>query len=78
MASVGILLFLLLVLLEVLSAAWNRFRSGGQPDNQLADVIVMGATFACQPAVVFYERRAAARLKSDVLLPTRIIRSAIY
>src|ERR671914_308870 len=31
MASVGILLFLLLVLLEVLSAAWDRFRGGGQP-----------------------------------------------
>ena len=38
MASVGILLFLLLVLREVLSAAWERFRSGGEPDDQRADV----------------------------------------
>ena len=29
MASVGILLFLLLVVREVLEAAWERFRTGG-------------------------------------------------
>ena len=68
MASVGILLFLLLVLLEVLSAAWDRFRSGGQPAINSLTFIVMGATFAVNLAVVFYERRAAARLKSEVLL----------
>jgi cation diffusion facilitator family transporter len=68
MASVGILLFLLLVLLEVLTAAWDRFRSGGQPAITSLTFIVMGATFAVNLAVVFYERRAAARLQSDVLL----------
>jgi cation diffusion facilitator family transporter len=68
MASVGILLFLLLVLLEVLSAAWDRFRSGGQPAITSLTFIVMGATFAVNLAVVFYERRAAARLTSEVLL----------
>jgi cation diffusion facilitator family transporter len=68
MASVGIVLFLLLVLLEVLSAAWDRFRSGGQPAISSLTFIVMGATFAVNLAVVFYERRAAARLQSEVLL----------
>jgi cation diffusion facilitator family transporter len=68
MASVGILLFLLLVLLEVLSAAWDRFRDGGQPAITSLTFMVMGATFAVNLAVVFYERRAAARLQSDVLL----------
>jgi cation diffusion facilitator family transporter len=68
MASVGILLFLLLVLLEVLSAAWDRFRSGGQPAITSLTFIVMGATLAVNLAVVFYERRAAARLTSEVLL----------
>ena len=29
MASVGILVFLILVLMEVLSAAWDRFLNGG-------------------------------------------------
>jgi cation diffusion facilitator family transporter len=68
MASVGILLFLLLVLLEVLSAAWERFRSGGEPSINALTFVVMGATFAVNLAVVFYERRAAARLQSEVLL----------
>lgn len=68
MASVGILLFLLLVLLEVLSAAWDRFRSGGEPAITSLTFLVMGATFAVNLAVVFYERRAAARLQSEVLL----------
>ena len=68
MASVAILLFLLLVLLEVLSAAWERFRTGGEPSITALTFVVMGATFAVNLAVVFYERRAGARLQSEVLL----------
>ena len=68
MASVGILLFLLLVLLEVLSAAWERFRTGGEPSITALTFVVMGATFAVNLAVVFYERGAGARLRSEVLL----------
>ena len=64
MASVGILSFLLLVLLEVLSAAWNRFAPAASRTINSLTFIVMGATFAVNLAVVFYERRAAARLKS--------------
>ena len=67
MASVGILLFLLLVLLEVLSAAWERYRSGGEPVITALTFIVMGATLAVNLAVVFYERRAGTRLNSEVL-----------
>ena len=68
MASVGILLFLLLVLMEVLSAAWDRFRTGGEPSITALTFVVMGATFAVNLAVVFYERGAGARLQSEVLL----------
>ena len=68
MASIGILLFLLLVLLEVLSAAWDRIRSGGEPTVTAITYSVMGATFAVNLAVVFYERRAGVRLQSEVLL----------
>lgn len=68
MASIGILLFLLLVLLEVLSAAWQRLRAGGQPSITALTFVVMGGTFAVNLAVVFYERRAGARLQSEVLL----------
>lgn len=68
MASVGILLFLLLVLMEVLSAAWDRFRTGGEPSITALTFVVMGATFAVNLAVVFYERGAGARLQSEMLL----------
>ena len=67
MASVGILLFLLLVLREVLAAAWERFRSGGAPDVTALTFAVMGGTFLINLAVVIYERRASRRLDSEVL-----------
>jgi cation diffusion facilitator family transporter len=68
MASLGILIFLLLVLREVLSAAWNRFQTGGEPTINALTFVVMGGTFAINLAVVFYERRAGWRLQSEVLL----------
>ena len=68
MASVGILLFLLLVVREVLEAAWERFRRGGEPDLNALTFVVMGATFAVNLAVLIYERRAGRRLHSEVLL----------
>ena len=68
MASVGILIFLLLVLREVLSAAWERFRTGGEPTITPLTFIVMAGTFAVNVGVVLYERRAGRRLHSEVLL----------
>jgi cation diffusion facilitator family transporter len=68
MASLGIMVFLLLVLREVLSAAWERWQSGGEPTINALTFIVMGGTFAVNLGVVFYERRAGRRLQSEVLL----------
>lgn len=68
MASVGILMFLLLVLREVLSAAWARFQEGGEPIINTLTFVVMGGTFLVNLGVVFYERRAGKRLTSEVLL----------
>ncbi|HYB96101.1 MAG TPA: cation diffusion facilitator family transporter [Vicinamibacterales bacterium] len=68
LASLGILVFLLLVLREVLSGAWERLRSGGEPSITAWTFIVMGGTFVVNLAVVRYERRAGNRLKSEVLL----------
>ncbi len=68
MASLGIMVFLLLVLREVLSAAWERLQTGGEPNINTLTFIVMGATFAVNLGVVFYERRAGRRLQSEVLL----------
>ena len=67
MASIGILLFLLLVLREVLAAAWERLTTGGQPDITPVTYAVMGGTFLVNLAVVTYERLASRRLKSEVL-----------
>jgi cation diffusion facilitator family transporter len=68
MASLGIMVFLILVLREVLSAAWERFQTGGEPAINTLTFVVMGGTFLVNLGVVFYERRAGNRLQSEVLL----------
>jgi len=68
MASVGILVFLVLVLVEVLSAAWDRFLHGGTPKVFPEGIAVMGVTLVVNLFVVSYERRAGERLKSEILL----------
>jgi len=68
MASLGILVFLLLVLREILSAAWERFQLGGEPSINVMTFVVMGGTLVVNLFVVAYERRAARRLSSEVLL----------
>ena len=68
MASLGIMVFLLLVLREVLSAAWERWHTGSEPTIGTLTFIVMGGTFLVNLGVVFYERRAGRRLQSEVLL----------
>lgn len=68
MASVGILIFLLLVLIEVLMAAVERLRAGGAPTVGRLAFVVMASTFLVNVAVVIYERRAGRSLHSEVLL----------
>ena len=68
MASLGILVFLLLVLREILSAAWERFQTGGDPTINVMTFMVMGGTLLINLGVVAYERRAARQLQSEVLL----------
>ncbi|MEO8678499.1 MAG: cation diffusion facilitator family transporter [Vicinamibacterales bacterium] len=67
MASVGILIFLLLVLIEVITAAAARMQSGGQPIIGPVAFLVMGGTFLINLSVVFYERSEGRRLDSEVL-----------
>lgn len=68
LASVGILLFLLLVMVQVLMAAAIRLRDGGAPHVTAASFGVMIVTLAVNVGVVFYERRAGRALVSEVLL----------
>lgn len=68
MASVAILLFLLLVLVQVLWAAIERLQTPETPTIEALTFIVMGATFAVNVGVVRYERREGRRLSSEVLI----------
>jgi cation diffusion facilitator family transporter len=68
MASVGILVFLVLVLVQVASAALTRLRSVEAPTVDATSFWVMGGTFLINVAVVVYERRAGRRLSSEILL----------
>jgi cation diffusion facilitator family transporter len=68
MASVAILLFLLLVLVQVLWAAVRRFQSDAALTVERVSFVVMGLTLIVNVGVVWYERRAARRLASEVLL----------
>jgi cation diffusion facilitator family transporter len=68
MASVAILVFLLLVMVQILGAAGVRLASGGAPTVGTLSFAVMGATFLINLFVVFYERREGYRLSSEVLI----------
>ncbi len=68
MASVGILVFLLIVLVQVLWAAAERLQSGGAPTVTALSFAVMASTFLINVGVVLYERREAVRLSSEVLV----------
>ena len=67
MASVAILLFLLLVLVQVLLAAVDRLRTPAIPKITAMSFAVMAATFLINVGVVWYERREGRRLSSGVL-----------
>jgi len=68
MASVAILVFLLLVLVEVLWSAVDRFQSRSSPSIDVISFVVMGVTLAINIGVVWYERREGQRLSSEVLV----------
>lgn len=68
MASVAIVLFLLLVLIQILWSATDRMVSGGAPRVNASSFIVMGTTFLINLGVVLYERQEGVRLSSEVLV----------
>ena len=67
MASLGILIFLIVVLMQVLGAAYNRLVHGGTPRVFPEGIGVMAITLVVNLFVVAYELRAATRLNSEVL-----------
>ena len=67
MASLGILVFLVVVLVEVLTAAADRFVNGGTPTVFPAGIGLMIVTLIVNLFVVSYELREGRRLNSEVL-----------
>jgi cation diffusion facilitator family transporter len=67
MASLGILVFLVIVLVEVLTAAYNRLMSGATPRVFPEGIGVMTATLIVNLFVVRYETGEGHRLNSEVL-----------
>jgi len=67
MASLGILVFLVVVLVEVLSAAADRFVNGGTPRVFPEGIGLMTVTLIVNLFVVSYELREGRRLNSEVL-----------
>jgi cation diffusion facilitator family transporter len=67
MASLGILIFLVVVLVEVLNAAADRFVHGGTPRVFPEGVGIMAVTLVINLFVVAYEMREGRRLNSEVL-----------
>jgi cation diffusion facilitator family transporter len=68
MASVAILIFLILVLVEVVSSAATRVLHGGSPKVFPEGIALMTATLAINLFVVWYEKGAGKRLHSELLL----------
>lgn len=67
MASLGILIFLVVVLVEVLTAAADRFVNGGSPRVFPEGIALMTLTLIVNLWVVAYEMREGRRLKSELL-----------
>jgi cation diffusion facilitator family transporter len=68
MASLAILAFLIVVLVQVLTAAADRFVNGGTPRVFPEGIGLMAVTLVVNLFVVAYEMREGRRLKSEVLL----------
>lgn len=66
-ASLAILLALVIVLVQVMRAAYDRFITGGAPRVFPEGIGIMAVTLVVNVLVVRYELRAGARLNSEVL-----------
>ncbi len=67
MASLGILVFLVLVLVQVVTAAADRLLNGGTPRVFPEGIGLMTVTLVINILVVRYEMRAGRRLRSELL-----------
>ena len=67
LTSLVIGISMILVLLEILQRAWQRFEHGGQPEVTLASFVVMFVTLGVNLVITTWERRNARRMHSSIL-----------
>lgn len=60
--------FLMVVIIEIVEAAWSRFSDGRTLHVTPMAFVVMASTILVNLVVTWYERRAGERLSSEVLL----------
>ncbi len=68
LTSLGIALFLLLALQQILQGAWNRWQTGDAPEIGPIAFVVMFSALVISLGVTIYERRAGKRLNSSILM----------
>ena len=68
LTSLVIAIFMILALEEILQNAWHHWRTGDRPTVTLISFAVMLTTLAVNVGVTLWERRAARRLHSSILL----------
>jgi cation diffusion facilitator family transporter len=68
LTSLGIAGLMLLALFGLVQGAWSRLQSGNVPDVSTLSFAVMGATLAVNVGVTLWERRAARRYSSTLLM----------
>lgn len=68
LTSLGIAGLMLLTLFGLVQSAWTRLQTGGEPDVSTLSFVVMGVTLAVNVFVTVWERRAARRLSSTLLM----------
>lgn len=68
LTSLGIALFMLLALAQILQQSWSRWHSDVVPDVTSLSFLVMSATLIVNVFVTLWERRAGQRLNSSILL----------
>jgi cation diffusion facilitator family transporter len=66
--SLGIALFLLLALQQILQGAWNRWQTGDTPEIGAISFAVMIVALCISLGVTLWERRAGKRLNSSILI----------
>lgn len=68
LTSLGIAMFMLLALEQILRETWNHWQGGDRPEVTAISFVIMIATLTVNIGVTIWERRAGKRLRSSILI----------